>query len=168
MNNLLSLLLAAGDVAEETTEVWELVTEYVVYAVIIVISIVLLIVIRKRTRLPRHTELKKKLSALLNETESLAASDEKRMDFIKRVTRVMYKADNLSYVASLLSEKERYADLGRISSLIGEARSALAPYKLGKKEVVEPDGFTLAIQKLTAAMSVLDGVIERDSELKRR
>lgn len=173
MNNLLlSLMLAVGETGEAAQgaaqpDVWHTVIEYIVYGVIIIVSIFLLVLLRKRTRLPRHGELKKKLAALLADVKAIAPG-EKRMEFLKAVSRAMYKADNLSYTAAMLAEKERYADLGRISSLVGEARAELSEYKFGKKEPEEAEGIGAAVHKLEDALSVLDGVIERDSEMKRK
>ncbi len=168
MNNLLSVLLAAGEANDGNTEIWDLVIQYAVFAAIIVISIILLVVLHKQSRLPRHGELKKKLSSLLDEINEISSAEKKRMDFIKKVSRVIYTADNLAYVATMLAEKERYADLGKIAALISEARAELAPYKLGKKEAAEPDGINLAAEKVSEAIAVLDDVIERDNALKRK
>ena len=90
------------------------------------------------------------------------------MNFIKLATRALYKADNLRYTATVMAEKERYADLGRIATLLGEARTEIAPYKYGKKEAYEGDGMALAAEKVSEVIEVICGVIERDSDLKRR
>lgn len=170
MINLLAAFLS--EVAQDTPKtpaVADIVVEYVVYAVIIVVSIFLLIFLRKRTRLPRHGELKKKLEGLLSDINAMISSqDEKRMNFIKLATRALYKADNLRYTATVMAEKERYADLGRIATLLGEARTEIAPYKYGKKEASEGDGMALAAEKVSEAIEVICGVIERDGDLKRR
>lgn len=168
MNNLLAMLLAAEDGTEntaQTPEVWQLITQYAVYAIIIVVSILMLILLRKYTRLPRHSELKKKLQALLSDINEIG-SESKRMDFIKNVSRAMYKADNLAYSVSMLAEKERYADLGNISSLLNEARTELSPYKFGKKEAEEAEGIAAAAEKVQKAIDVADVIIQRDDELK--
>ena len=68
-----NLLLAAQIVAEQSAQTgqaaapdaWDLALQYIVYGIVIVLSIIILIFIRKRTRLPRHGEVKKKLDALL-------------------------------------------------------------------------------------------------------
>ena len=78
----------------------------------------------------------------------------------------MYKADNLAYSVSMLAEKERYADLGNISSLLNEARTELSPYKFGKKEAEEAEGIAAAAEKVQKAIDVADVIIQRDDELK--
>ena len=169
MNNLLALLLAAAEEGAgqpASNDVGQLVVQYIVYGVIIVVSIFLLILLRKRTRLPRHTELKKKVQGLLSDIRAIDPA-EKRMNFLKNVSGAMYKADNLSYTAAMLAEKERYADLGRLSSKLGEVRAELSPYKFGKKEACDSDGIDAAAKKVEEALAILDGIIERDGELRR-
>lgn len=151
--------------AQAGTQGWNLAMQYITYGVIIVISIVLLIVLRKHTRLPRHPELKKQLTALREKISALDPSA-KRIDFIREASRAVYRADNLVYVATLLGEKERYADLGRISTLMGEAREELAAYKYGKKEPEEREGIDIALAKVDEAIAVIDKVIERDNKIK--
>ena len=174
MNNLLAVLLAAEEGADgatgnvaQTPEMWQLITQYVVYAAIIVVSIIILVLLRKYTRLPRHVEIKKKLQALLEDINEIG-TETKRMDFIKSVSLAMYKADNLAYSTGLLAEKERYADLGKISALLSEARAELSPYKFGKKEAEESDGIAIAAEKVQGAIDLVEALIERDGELKGR
>ena len=168
MINLLAAFLSeAAQDTPETPAVADIVVEYVVYAVIIVVSIFLLILLNKHSRLPRHGELKKKLTALLGEINSISAG-EKRVDFFKSISRAMYKADNLSYTAAMMAEKERYADLGKISTYIDEARAELSPYKYGKKEPEDDEGIKAAAAKTEQAIAVLDGVIARDNKMKRK
>ena len=171
MNNLLAILLAAADGGEtaetvaKTPETWQLITQYVVYAVIIVVSILILMLLRKHTRLPRHGELKKKMQTLLSDIRSIDVKS-KRMDFIKSVSRTMYKADSLSYSAGMLAEKERYSDLGKISSLLEGAREDIAPYKYGKREQEEGEGIAAAEEKVRSAIDVCDVILNRDSAIK--
>lgn len=156
MNNL---FLAAGDWSNTLLQ-------YIIYGAIIIVSIVLLILLHKHSRLPRHSELKKKLATLSDDINGINPSD-KRMDFIKSVTRAMYKADNLAFIAAMLAEKERYADLNKISALIGEARAELSPYKFGKKEADDDDGLKVAAAKIAQATAILDSVIVRDAKINK-
>ena len=168
MNNLLlSALLAADGAAESTRDIWDVVPQYITFGVVIVISIVLLVILRKTSRLPRHPELKKQVASL---AADIAAIDPgaKRIDFIKSVSRAMYKADNISYDANMLAEKERYGDLGTVSKLIADARAELSAYKFGAREPGEGEGLAAAAKKVQAALATLDNIIERDSELKSR
>lgn len=170
MSNLHYILLSAEGVADTSAQnpnVWNTVIQYCIYGAIIVVSIFLLILLNKHSRLPRHGELKKKLTALLNEINSISAG-EKRVDFFKSISRAMYKADNLSYTAAMMAEKERYADLGKISTYIDEARTELSPYKYGKKEPEDDEGIRAAAAKTEQAIAVLDGVIARDNKMKRK
>ena len=173
MNNLFSLLLAAGEAsgegaqAADTPDLLATLTQYAVYAVIIVVSIMLLVILRRRTRLPRHGEFKKKLVQLSADIGALSGKFT-RMKFIRSVSQVMYKADNLAYAANMLAAKEKYADFGDIASLINAARAELAPYKAGRKEAAEAKGLSAAAEKVESAIAVLDGVLARDEKINRK
>lgn len=169
MNNLSMLLLSASGTAEAaqlSSDTWNTIIQYGIYAVIIVVCIVILVFLRKRDRLPKHGELKKKLTLLSTEIAELK-TPEKKVKFLKNVSSTIYKADNLAYTAAMMAEKERYADLNRISSLIEEAHNELNAYKYGKKEPDDSEGFDAAADKVAEAIAVLDSVIERDGELRR-
>ena len=64
-------------------------------------------------------------------------------------------------------DKEKYADLSRIADLIAEAHNELAPYKFGKLEPEQSEGFDGAAQKVSEAIAVLETVIKRDGEIKK-
>lgn len=145
---------------------WELIIRYCIYAVVIAASIVALILLRRHTKLPGHGELAQALSDLLTQVEE-AAQEPERAQFLKDAARATYRADRLAYTAALLAEKERYADLGKVSGLVEQARAALSPYKFGKKEAAERDGAELAAQKLREAICAMDGILERDADMKR-
>lgn len=160
MNNI--ILLSSAVSAD-----WKIIIEYIIYAVIIAVSIILLIALRKRTRLPKHGELKKRLVMLHADITALK-SPEQRLKFFKNVSRTVYKADNLAFTAAMLAEKERYSDLNKIASLTEEARGELWPYKYSKKEPEQHDGIDAAADKITQAIAAIDKVIERDKKLNRK
>ena len=76
------ILLAAESGAAAGLSGWDLALHYIIYGAVIVLSIVILILIRKRTRLPRHAEIKARLDKLLEQAQSLSGPAESRMDFI--------------------------------------------------------------------------------------
>ena len=101
-------LLAAESGAAAGLSGWDLALQYIIYGAVIVLSIVILILIRKRTRLPRHAEIKARLDKLLEQAQSLSGPAENRMDFIKRVSRTLYLTDDLEIVfVELLHEREK-------------------------------------------------------------
>lgn len=169
MNNFLLAAIAssqAGSV-QINSQTLNIIIQYCVYGAIIIVSIILLALLHKYTRLPKHSEFKKKLSALQTDMADID-TNAKRMDFIKSVTRAIYKADSLAYTATMLSEKERYSDFGKISSLIQGARAELSPYKYGKREQSDDEGIKTAEKIIASAVEILNGVIERDGELRRK
>ena len=167
MSELTLLSTEAAETVQDVPSAWELAMQYIIFGVIIVVSIFILILIRKRTRLPRHADLKKRLDSLLEEVRALSAPFENRMQFVKRVSHVLYTVDNLSYISAVMGEKERYSDLSAISSLLGEAHSALAPYKFGKKEAEEGEGLAAAEEKVARAIAVADTILSRDKKIKK-
>ena len=107
-------LLAAESGAAAGLSGWDLALQYIIYGAVIVLSIVILILIRKRTRLPRHAEIK-----------------------------------------------------ARLDKLLEQARAELAPYKYGKKESDDPDGISAAVGKIEQAVKVMQGVLDRDRDMKK-
>ena len=158
----MALLAADGT----SPDMWNTIIQYCTYAVIIVVCVFVLILMSKRNRLPKHGELKKKLEGLNADIAALK-TPLKRVKFYKSVSHVIYKADRLAYVAAMLAEKEKYADLSRIADLISEARNELAPYKFGKLEPEQSEGFDGAAQKVSEAIAVRETVIKRDGEIKK-
>ena len=90
-------LLAEAVQPETQPDVTRLVLEYLLYAAIIVVGILLLIVLRRKTRLPRHGELRKQLAELSAQLEELRAAAEgagmPRMKFLKGMSKLVYRTD---------------------------------------------------------------------------
>lgn len=146
---------------------WNTVIWYGIYAAIIVVCIVLLILMRKFGRLPRHTEFKEKLMQLSGELKALAEeSEEHRYDFFKQVSRALYSADKLQYLATLIAEKERDGDISRVAGMLERARTSLVPYKYGGKDRTQTDGILEAVSAVSSAIATLELVIERDGAIK--
>ena len=63
MNVFLLLTETAEPVAEAAGTSGELLLNYLIYAVIIVVGILILLLLRRATRLPSHAEVKEKIAA---------------------------------------------------------------------------------------------------------
>ncbi len=149
---------------------WDVILEYIIYAVIIVVCVALLILIRKHNRLPRHPEFKKRIEGLLERIDALSGEGgcEKKYDFIKQLTRALYVADKLNYTATVMAEKERDGDIGRVATALDAARNELVQYKYGRRDRTDGEGIAAAAEKVRAAVDIMDRVIERDSAIKAR
>lgn len=149
---------------------WNTVIWYGIYGVTIVVCIVLLVLMRKHGRLPRHPDFKAKLEGLSADVQKLLAEPEgeSRYDFFRQVSRALYNADKLQYIATLMAEKERDGDINRVAALLEKARTALHPYKYAGKERSESDGLQEAASAVASAISTMGLVIERDSAIKAR
>ena len=143
---------------------------YGIYGVVIAVCIVLLVLMRKFGRLPRHTDFKHRLEELSAAIQKLAEepSDGSRYDFFKQVSHALYSADKLQYLATLMAEKERDGDINRVANLLEKARTALHPYKYAGKDRSESDGLQEAAAGVSAAIAAMSNVIERDGDLKAR
>ena len=90
---------------------WDTVIRYGIYGVIIAVCIVLLVLMRKCGRLPRHPDFKARLEGLSADIQKLVEgpSGESRYDFIRQLSRALYGADKLQYIATLMAEKDATA-----------------------------------------------------------
>ena len=163
-------LLAEAVQPETQPDVTRLVLEYLFYAAIIVVGILLLIVLRRKTRLPRHGELRKQLAELSAQLEELRAAAEgagmPRMKFLKGMSKLVYRTDKLIYVTDCMADKERDGEIANISALLSQARTELAAYKFGTRTVQDAGGMRLAAGKLAEAEELLERVLARDIQLQ--
>lgn len=157
-------ILSAAEAAQGSANIWNTVLQYIVYGIVIIACVIALIVLSRYSRLPRHGELRKKVTALKEEIEGISTG-ENRVDFFKSVAKAMYRADKLAYLSSLMAEKERYADLNKISSALTRARGELSHYKYGRKAPDEKEGMEEAVKHIDQAISLIDGMLERDKKI---
>lgn len=150
--------------AIEETE--KLILQYAVYAAIIVLGVLLLILLKRLTRLPKHTELKTRLQNFSNELESVAEQNPKAADKLKCVPKLIYKLDKLVYTIYTTSQKERDGDLDNLSVMLESARSELVAYKSFKCE--DPQRLANASAKIKEASALLDRIIERDKTIGKK
>ncbi len=143
-----------------------LLLEYLIYAAVIVVGILILLLLRRKTRLPRHSELKKELSDLRAAVAAFRKTELPRIKFYKGVTRLLYRTDKLIYVTDRMADKERDGEIDSVSGLLGQARSELAAYKQGARHAEDAEGIRLAAEKLDQAAAILDRVLARDVQLK--
>ena len=141
------LLLLADPVQTETLPVTQIIIEYVVYAAIIVVGILILLLIRRKMRLPRHADLRKMLTdftALLAAFSKTAVSLP-RLKYLKNISNLLYRLDKLIYTADRMAEKERDGELESISLLLGQARAEIAAYKFGIFRRLQPHARAVAL-----------------------
>lgn len=142
--------------------------EYLLYAAIIVIGIVLLLLLRKCGRLPKHDELYKKLS----ETEAAvrrfpeSAKELSSFRYRRTLSKLVSRADKLLYFTAQMADKERDNDLNRASMLIESARDALRPYRYEKRGDLTADLAADIADKFLAAADAVKGTLARDAQLR--
>ncbi len=146
--------------------------EYIFYAVIIVIGLIVLGVIKKKNRLPSHAEFKRQLVALLDKLKTFRKTEQEEeksnYDFFKKIADLIYQADKLIYTSSMMANTERDVEIDSVSTMIETAKNDLLPYKFGKKDKDDSSGLCDAEKKLEEAVSVLDKILARDIKLKQK
>ena len=84
-------------------------TEYLIYAAIIVVGIFILLLIKRKTRLPNHNELNNRLRAYLNTLEQFLKNEREHpsngYDFFRKITKFIYTTDRLAYTTNLLAAR---------------------------------------------------------------
>lgn len=165
--NLFALLAetAQTEVAAEADPL-RLILEYLLYAAIIVVGIFVLIILRRKTRLPRHKDLREQIGALSDSLDSLGKTDLAGLKSFKVISKLIYRTDKLIYVTDRMADKERDGQIGNISSLLGQARNELASYKVGSRLSEDSEGIRIAHEKTAEAVAILDRILARDAQLK--
>ena len=150
----------------------KLLFSYGVYFLIIIIGLLVLGILKKKTRLPKHADFKKMLENFEEKLSAVIALKKNKGDnnynFFKRITSLIMLNDKLIYTASVLAEKERDVQIATIASYLEEVKVNLVPYKFGKKGQDDASGLRGAQRKIKQAISLIDKVLERDKELYQR
>lgn len=167
---LLFSLICSADVPEQPARsVSSLLLEYMIYAAIIVVGIIVLILIKRKTKLPSHAELERRLSALSDSLEvliSLAEAKDSSYDFIRSANKLVYTCDKLAYLATLVSEKERDNEIGSAALQLEQCGKEISRYRFGLEENEDSEGLYDARTNLSAALDTIRHIIKRDNELK--
>lgn len=150
----------------------ELLIEYVVYTAIIIFGLIVLWLIKQKTKLPSHAELKKRLHGLLQDLQQLLKTEkntqESAYDFFKSTTKCIYGTDKLIYVVTLMAEKERDGNLDNIARSLENVRNSLTPYKFKIKGKEDLSGLVYAIEQTESVIAALDLILERDKDFRAK
>lgn len=158
------LILLADAAAENGTV--RLVLEYLLYAAVIVVGILILLLLRRKTRLPRHSELRAQLGALAAELSALRKADPPRLKWLKALSRLLYNADKLIYVTDRMADKERDGEIANVSALLEQMRAELAVYRTGARAADDDGGLAAAQKKIAEAEELMQRVLARDAQLR--
>ena len=137
----------------------------------IIVGILILALLKKKTRLPTHNELKRRLNVLAESLDRIIASLDKEeggYDFLREINKLIYTADKLIYAVTLVSERERDTGISSIAQQLETCKNKLAPYKYRTKAKDEADGLKDARADLNAAILAMDSILGRDNELKEK
>lgn len=152
--------------------VTQLVIEYCVYAAVIVIGLLILGLVKRKNKLPNHTELKTRLSNLSEQLKNYYENEKSESlngyDSFRKISKILYALDKLVYIVSLLAEKERDMQLDAMATLLEGVRNELSPYKFSAKEKTDLSGLEAALSDMDKVLALADRILERDKTLKRR
>ena len=156
----------------EGNSMQSLILQYVIYGAIIILGIFVLMLIRKKTKLPTHQELSRRLMTLSASLDTLVqhSSDESEngYDFLRGINKHIYMTDKLIYVITLVAEKERDTGFSAIAQKLEKSKEQLQPYKLSVKAKHDLQGLSDAKAELNGAIESLNQILDRDRELKAK
>lgn len=174
MNIFLLLAKSAETLPEQSAiSTEELILNYVVYFAIIVLGLVILGIMRKKGRLPTHTELRNHMSTLSDSLDQLiqSATEGSGSDtyhLFKRANKIQNKADKLFYYATMLSDKEKDSSIGNIALILDEVRNNISAYRYDVDDQKSPAPLYIAAEKLQTAINEITNIIDRDNALKTK
>lgn len=150
----------------------ELIISYVVYGSIIVIGLIILGIMRQKSKAPSNAEMKQKLSNIKEKLDALTVQiQQEKSEYYKmfrRVTNIVYLIDHAVMHAAEASERERDTTFDQIRIHLENARAIVSPYKFEKKSHYKPEDFRNAALLLEESITLLDGIIERGKKSKER
>lgn len=145
-----------------------LLLQYAIYAAIIVISLLLLGLINRLTKLPSHSELRKRMADMRDELAAFlgdgTADGKSAYDFFRLIERCANKSNKLAYIVTLIAQKERDGNLDEIAVLMADIYTHVSPYRFKTKEK-DIEVLETALEKTEKAIASLDLILERDKDL---
>lgn len=168
---LLTAAAEAGqDAPAEAADPLFYIIQYAVYFAIIVVGLIVLWLLHKKTKLPTHAALRAQMNAAaqsleqyIKDTQEQAAG---KYRLFRRANKLQAKCNKLYYYATMLAEKERDSSMGSMALILDEARDGVAAYRYSALED-EADIRCLyaSLGKLREALAALDSIAERDRAL---
>ena len=150
----------------ESVDWTRIIIEYVAYAAVIVVGILILLLLRRKTRLPRHRELRTQLHDLSAAADAFRTQPPTGLKRFKALSALIYRLDKLIYVTDRMADKERDGQIAGISTLLTAARNELFSYRSGQRDLSDEEGLALAQQKIADAVELLERILLRDERLK--
>lgn len=150
----------------------DLIIQYIIYAAVIVLGLIVLAFLKKSNKLPSHKELKRMMEELCVKLQEICkqenAGSEGLYLHIKEITKATYRTDKLIYIVTMMAEKERDTKLSAAAVNLENVRTQLLPYRFKTKTNEDLDGIRAAIAELEKALASVNKIIERDKELRTR
>ncbi len=150
----------------------ELIIQYCVYGGIIVVGIVILLLMHRKNKLPNQTELKSMVVNWQNRMREFAENERKgaysNFEFFRRLSKLLYRLEKLSYLTSRMAQKARDMELSSVAQSLESADRTLLPYKAAKDKGGVQEAVAAALGETEKAVRTLDAVMQRESAYKAR
>ena len=164
--NIFLLLTQTETAAGSAGTSGELLLNYLIYAVIIVVGILILLLLRRASRLPSHAEVKQKIAAF---SAALTAMDESApehlVERLNRANKLLGDCDKLIYTTSAIAQKERDSDMDGVCTLLEGAREELSVFRNGGG--TEAWRLHEARTRTEGSLATMERILERDKALKK-
>lgn len=156
--------------SESAVSFTQLAIEYIVYAAIIVIGILLLFALRRCGRLPKHAELAKKLTDFESDLRAFQSNDKHLSGYryFRNISKLIKRADKLLFYSAQMADRERDSDLGSASLLVENVRELLQPLRYDRDAEQNSFAVSDAADKVHAAAETVNDILKRDAQLKAK
>ncbi len=173
----LRFFLCAAETGENGSEPLTLLLQYLIYAAVIVVGILVLSLIKRKQKPLSHEELQKRLKNLSENFLEFTAyvRDEKRgqYDFFRAIQKLIFETDKLIYRTNILADKERDSAITNIALSIERSKAFLIEFKENWKVsaadgVADTEKLYFASEQIQQAIAAVDRILERDKLLHAR
>ncbi len=145
---------------------WKLIIEYAVYLVIVVMGILILSILKRKSGAPKYSELEKMLKDLKAGLDKFASLIEEegcgKREFFKRASKLLYAANKAEAGATALAQKQRDSDVDAIADRLEIVREELALYKYGKRAEGDRSGVDRATDCMDGILVSMEGIVARE------
>lgn len=149
----------------------ELIISYAFYGGIIVLGLLVLGIIKRKSKTPSAGEIKQRLNNLSDKLDDLIEIIQKDKagfyKIFKLVTDIVYIIDSAVINVSNAAERDRDTTYDKIRVNLEEARSCIAAYKFEKKSHYHIEDFYRAKELVEDSETVITNIIERGKGTKR-
>lgn len=148
------------DLLAENAEIWQIITEYIVYGTIFVVGLIVLLILRKRDRRPNMTIAAEKTEKLIKRTDKILQGDEKQGFFLARVTQIKNSLGDLIVLAEQEVTGNRNVAYDGALSAYKQAYNRISNEELSTEKEIVLEALSFVQKKLEEALKIISAVEE--------